>query len=85
MHRNIMHGKVYKANKGIAQSVLPISSIQSSIYEQEDSRNSKHCNLLLLEIPPILLIYQYQIQIIPRRELLINIPEGRCQFESPQE
>jgi hypothetical protein len=54
-------------------------------YRQKDSRNSKHCNLLLLEIPPILLIYQYQIQIIPCREFLVDIPEGRCQFESTQE
>jgi hypothetical protein len=42
-----------------------------------NSRDSKHCNLLLLEIPPV--------QVISRRELLVDIPERRRQFESTQE
>lgn len=48
-------------------------------------RNPEDGDLLLLEVPPILLIDEYQIQIIPCAELLVDIPERWCQFESSQE
>lgn len=46
---------------------------------------AKDGNLLLLEIPPALLIYQNQIQVIPRAELLVDVSEGRCEFKATQE
>ena len=49
-----------------------------------DSRDPKNRNLLLLKISPVLLINQNQIQIIPSRKLLVDIPERRREFESSQ-
>jgi len=48
-------------------------------------RNPEHRYFLLLEIPPILLIDQYQIQVIPRRELLVHVSEGWSELEATEE
>lgn len=48
-------------------------------------RNPEDRDLLLLKVSPILLINQDEIQVIPCAELLVDIPERRCQFESSQE
>jgi hypothetical protein len=42
-------------------------------------------NLATLEIPPVLFIHQHQVQVIPRREFLIDVPEGGREFESAEE
>ena len=42
-------------------------------------------DLGLLEVPPGVLVYQHQAQVVPRRELLVDVAERRRQVEAAEE
>lgn len=67
--------------------ILPIwlELVSFNVMETANSRYPEYSNFLLFEIPPILFIYENQIQVIPCREFLIDISERRRQFEPTQE
>lgn len=58
---------------------------QGGSFSKETMENIQAMTHLLLEIPPILLINQHQVQIISRAEPLVHIPERRRQVEAAQE
>lgn len=77
--------KTYVRNLPIYPLILPDCQLNSpTAGQQDDSRNPKHCNLLLFEIPPVLLVDQNQVQVISRAKLLVDVSKCRCQFESAQ-
>jgi len=41
--------------------------------------------LLLLEIPPVLLVYEDEVEIVPDAEFLVDIAERRCQVKATKE
>ena len=50
-----------------------------------NSRDPVNRDLLLLEIPPVLLVNQHQVQVIPRRKLLVDVAERRRELEPAEE
>lgn len=72
-------------NLPIYPLILPDRQLnRATAGRHDDSRNPKHCNFLLFEIPPVLLIDQNQVQVISRAKLLVDVSKCRCQFESAQ-
>lgn len=53
--------------------------------EPTNLRYTEDSDLLLLEISPVLLIYQHQVQIVPCAELLVHITECWRKLESTKE
>merc|ERR1712106_156531 len=43
------------------------------------------CDFLLLEVPPLLLVYQNQVQVVPDRKLLVDVPHGGGEVVSSKE
>lgn len=52
---------------------------------RSDSRDTIDSDFLLFEIPPILLVDEYQVEVIPRAELLVDVSERWGEFEPAQE
>lgn len=46
---------------------------------------SEYSNLLLFEIPSVLLVDENKIEIVSDAKFLINVAEGRCQVETTKE
>ena len=42
-------------------------------------------DLLLLEVPPVLLVDEDEVEVISRAELLVHVAERRRQVEAPEE
>ena len=46
---------------------------------------SVDCNLLLLKVPPVLLVYENQVEVVPHGEFLVDVSECRRQLEASEE
>jgi len=43
------------------------------------------CDLLLLKVPPVLLVDEDEVEVIPRAELFVDVAEGGCEVEAAEE
>ena len=54
----------------------------SCVKENMKDRRKTH---LLLEVPPVLLVDEDEVEVISRAELLVDVPERRREVEATQE
>lgn len=63
------------------QRDLLLSALKPRQSEKEDKGDQEDA----LEVPPVLLVDQDQVEVVPRRELLVDVAEGRSELEAAEE
>ena len=51
----------------------------------KESMNDRRKTHLLLEVPPVLLVDEDEVEVISRAKLLVHVAERRRQVEAPEE
>ena len=63
---------------------MPLSRSQSQ-HERTHLWYPENSNLLLLEVPSVLFVYEDEVEVISRAELLVHITERRREVEAAKE
>ena len=63
---------------------MPLSRSQSQ-HERTHLWYPENSNLLLLEVPPVLLVDEDEVEVISRAELLVHVAERRCEVKPAEE